>query len=227
MDYEDFDASDWKEKLQEAPDTLWQVWRLHESLKVKWGSAGLGQLMKAVNGLACKKAEAGEILEILPFRAYYETYWNGRTGYSRLCEQVSALQVPYFPGKAGSDEQAEQFGKYMAAMADGYELMEEEAYDQREPFACRLQEGAVVCKRQWKGGLSFRPEEAMTAYGLFKGVRLQILEHELYGPIAKAILLTGKALDVMGDGRELKDLFVRLAGEEYEKLKKERPYYEI
>lgn len=214
-------------------DETMLIWHLHDSLVKITGET---QLRDIVWRLA-EKAKAKEIMDvyyILPFLSYFETRWNDRKGYGDFVLLAAAAGEQYNPQKLISAGQLEQLGDFMAAAAECYEEMTEEAYDQRELFAGFLRDSAAAYSRidDWEEDAV---ESAMIAYALLKGIRSGILHREMYGKTAKKILLTaetkgficsgGRVRLAQKENNKKKVLACMLAYSEYKKLKKEYPYY--
>lgn len=212
------------------------IWHLHDSLSKKMSEK---QLRNTIWRLA-EKAEAKNIENvyyILPFLSYFETRWNDQKGYGDLVILAAAIGEQNNPQKLIAGGQLEQLGDFMAAAAECYEEMTEEAYDQRELFADFLRNCAVSYRMAEYLDREGTLESVMIAYALLKGIRLGVLCKDVYGEIAKRILLAaetegficsqGRVRLKHEEGNKKKVLACMLAYSEYLKLRKEYSYYGI
>lgn len=229
-----------KINTSEFPVQNWLIWHLHDCLAEQIGSEQLGRYMGCLARAAWDNEDKfGHICYFLPFLAYYESRWNERKGYGELVILAKKTAKSCL-SEEGLKENKAVLGSFMAAMAQCYEEMTEEAYDQREVFADFLKSFTKTFQERWKlqtKGCS--QDSVLAAYAIIKGIRLGILHYELYGKTAKEILTAMEA-----EGFILKDGAVCLGEEteensyeramqsmmaygEYIKLRKERPYYGI
>lgn len=172
----------------------------------KWFESNLLELMKKVenhikictgeNKAVCTKFSA------YPFWVYYETKWNKRKRYGDIISQLMKSRTICDNEEEIRKISIDQWGELLTSMIDCYELMTEEAYDQRDAFLLSLKRGIQYISRYMveEKGLFINPlftcvegEEELSgnlliAYTLLKASRLRLLTKKSYIKVAITLL---------------------------------------